>query len=372
MARVTPARRPHYSPQERMAILELRAARGWSWEQTARRFQVTEPTIASWLTRLEEQGPAALVRTPVPVNKFPQFVGYLVRRFKILCPELGKRKLAAMLARAGLHLGATTVARLWKAIPAQPTGTEQAPHDQAPRSIVARQPHDVWHVDLTVVPTGGGFWVPWLPWSLPQRLPFGWWVAAIVDGYSRKVLGLRCFADQPSSYLIQTFLARTMHDVGARPRNLITDRGRQFDCREFRSWCRRRKIRVRYGAVGRHGSIAVVERFIRTLKEYLRTLPVVPLEHQAMTRELRLFGEWFNEHRPHKTLGGRTPQEVDESRFPAYRRPRYEPRSQWPRGSRCARPWALIRGRPGARLELDVAYHGGRRHLPIVCLRRVG
>ena len=30
MARIAPLRRPHYPPTERMAILELRTARGWS------------------------------------------------------------------------------------------------------------------------------------------------------------------------------------------------------------------------------------------------------------------------------------------------------------------------------------------------------
>ena len=46
MTRVPPHRRPHYTPLERMAILELRAARGWSLSQTARRFLVTPATIA--------------------------------------------------------------------------------------------------------------------------------------------------------------------------------------------------------------------------------------------------------------------------------------------------------------------------------------
>lgn len=91
-----------------------------------------------------------------------------------------------------------------------------------------------------------------------------------------------------------------------------------------------------------------------------------------MNEELRRYGEWYNEHRPHEFLHGRTPNEVYERRFPLARKPRYEPRPGWPRGSPCARLWALTRGSPGARLELDVAYHGGRRHLPIVRLRRVG
>src|SRR5271167_4566373 len=38
MAQIDPQRRPHYLPTESMAILELRAARGWSLEQAAKVF----------------------------------------------------------------------------------------------------------------------------------------------------------------------------------------------------------------------------------------------------------------------------------------------------------------------------------------------
>ena len=41
MAQLTPHRRPYYPPAERMAILQLRAARNWSLEQTAKAFLVT-------------------------------------------------------------------------------------------------------------------------------------------------------------------------------------------------------------------------------------------------------------------------------------------------------------------------------------------
>jgi len=105
LARIPASQRPHYRPTERLAILELRALRGWSMAQTARVFHVTQATIASWGKRLDEQGPAALLRTPVPVNKFPDFVAHLVRRLQVLCPRLGKVKIAQVLARAGLHLG---------------------------------------------------------------------------------------------------------------------------------------------------------------------------------------------------------------------------------------------------------------------------
>ena len=78
MALLPPQRRPHYPSIERMAILELRAARGWSLAQKARTFLVTPLTITQWLRRMDEQGSHALVQLREPVNKFPEFVGYLV------------------------------------------------------------------------------------------------------------------------------------------------------------------------------------------------------------------------------------------------------------------------------------------------------
>jgi DNA-directed RNA polymerase specialized sigma24 family protein len=59
-----------------MSIVELRAVRGWSVEQTADALLVTVATICSWMKRVDEQGPDALVQLREPVNKFPDFVRY--------------------------------------------------------------------------------------------------------------------------------------------------------------------------------------------------------------------------------------------------------------------------------------------------------
>ena len=50
---------------------------------------------------------------------------------------------------------------------------------------------------------------------------------------------------------------------------------------------------------------------------------------------------------------------------PANRRPRCEPRSRWPRQSRCAKPLTLFAGQPGARFDLAVNFVEGRGHLPV-------
>jgi putative transposase len=371
LAQLLPQRRPHYRPVERMAILELRAARGWSLARTAKRFLVTPATISAGQRRIDEDGPTALIQLSRPVNKFPELVGYLVQRLKTLCPAIGKAQIATLLAQTGLHLGTTTVGRMLKRKTRTPPFAAVV-QPELPRVVSAAQPNHVWHVDLTCAPIGGGFWCAWLPGALTQRWPFCWWLAVVIDHCSRNALGVAMFDKQPTSEQVRAFLGRTVHGVSAAPKHLICDRGVQFDCRGFRKWCRRHKIQVRYGAIGKQGSIAIVERFIRTLKETCtRRLPLVPLQRESFRREVALFVGWYNEFRPHSALGGKTPDEVYQRRFPAHRKPRYEPRSHWPRGSPCAKPWALVRGSPGAKLELHVAFHGGRKHLPIVTLKRV-
>lgn len=165
MMRIPALERSHYLPIDRMSILEVRAAHGWSMQQTADTFLVTAATIASWMKRLDEQGTNALVQIREPVNKFPHFVRYAVRRLKTLCPTLGKVKIAEILCRAGLHLGATTVGRILKESPLPPPRRASV---TTGRVVTARKPNHIWHIDLTAVPTGGGFWTPWLPFALPQ------------------------------------------------------------------------------------------------------------------------------------------------------------------------------------------------------------
>ena len=62
-------------------------------------------TITSWMKLLDADGEAAQIQLPVLVNKFPVFIRYAVQRLQALCPNLGKKKLSKVLARAGLHFG---------------------------------------------------------------------------------------------------------------------------------------------------------------------------------------------------------------------------------------------------------------------------
>ncbi len=162
-------RRPHYTPIQRMRILQLRAARGWTLEKTARVFLVDEQTLFGWMSRLDEPGERPLVQTAEPVNRYPDFVRSLVRQLKTLFPAMGSVRMAQTLARAGLHLGATTIRRIVRETQRTPRCRTRSP-SRASRRVVARYPGHTWHLDLTAVPIRAGLWVPVAPALLAAAL----------------------------------------------------------------------------------------------------------------------------------------------------------------------------------------------------------
>jgi transposase InsO family protein len=347
-----------------MAILELRAARSWSLKQTADTFRVAATTITSWSARLDEGGQDALLQLSEPVNRYPDFVRYLVQRLKTLCPAMGKARIADTLARAGLHLGATTIGRILKEERIPDPGDDEDPPGHV---VTAREPNHIWHVDLTVVPTSSGFWTPWSPFSLPQQWPFCWWVGVVLDHCSRSVLGIGIFKENPSAAALQSLLNRTIKMEKCKPKYVICDKGKQFWCKSFKDWCEQKGILPRFGAVGKKGSIAVIERFIGSLKSECMDVILVPVQERDFRRELALFSDWYNRHRPHSALCGQTPTEIHHGMKSVDPRSRFEPRARWPAGASSKIP---VSGESGATFRLEVSHYSGRRHLPIVALKR--
>ena len=91
------------------------------------------------------------------------------------------------------------------------------------------------------------------------------------------------------------------------PRHLISDQEGVFISDAFRGLLTRRDVKQRFGAVGQHGSIAVTERVILTLKyEWLNRVPVIRgLDH--LDQLLQDFAIYYNEYRGHAKLGGALP-----------------------------------------------------------------
>lgn len=266
--KIAPKHRPHYFPAERLSILLYKASRGWNQKKTAHAFGLTEETISSWLHELETCGPETLVRIPVPHNKYPDCLRYLAGKLKVLCPRFGKKAIAEYFFRAGIRISFSSIGRYlrhkWDKLPPGMTERKSAESDTPVRRITSRHPGHIWIADLTVVPASQGFWTSIMPYTIKQCWPFCWWLMVIIDHYSRKAVGFALFKTMPSSQDVTRTLNKAIL-IRGKPRHIITDKGTQFNCMNYRDWCKRKKIKFRYGAVGKYGSIAIVERFIKTI-----------------------------------------------------------------------------------------------------------
>jgi len=192
-----------------------------------------------------------------------------------------------------------------------------------------------------------------------------------VDYFSREALAVVRFRGAPSARDVCDVLDKARVAAKTSPKYTVTDQGPQFR-EEYRAWCERHEIQPRFGAIGKHGSIALVERFILSLKREAFGPDDVPLGFDAMQVMLDRFVAWYCVERPHQGLGGRTPLEVFEGLRPAHLAPRLEPRARYPARAPCAAPQVGVRGRRGEKLELVVTSPEGAPHLPSVTLRRVG
>jgi transposase InsO family protein len=135
-------------------------------------------------------------------------------------------------------------------------------------------------------------------------------VAAVVDAYTRAVIATGVYPTEPTAESICSLLSRAIRDATTKPVHLISDHGPQFTSLAFKRLLRRRGIRHRYGAIGKSGSIALIERFWRSLKREALEATSSWLTPRALAGKVSRYAAWFSEFRPHQGLQGRTPLDV--------------------------------------------------------------
>jgi len=179
-------------------------------------------------------------------------------------------------------------------------------------------------------------------------------------------MGYRIFPKALTTEDVTRTLEDIMANEGVRPGDIVFDKGPQFFCEEMRQWCKDNGIDWRYGKVGEHGSVAVIERYFRTLKTECTRRILVPNVLEAFDEELKIWVEYFNAHRPHSRHDGKTPDEVYFNLPAANSEPRFEPRPRARDHTPCARPRTMIDTRAGAKVRIKVSFYKGRQHLPIL------
>jgi hypothetical protein len=77
-------------------------------------------------------------------------------------------------------------------------------------------------------------------------------------------------------------------------------------------------VKQRFGAVGKKGSIALIERLWRTLKDTLGLRLLRPLATEDLIEKVEMGLLHYAHFRPHQGLGGATPAEMYFGRTPAH------------------------------------------------------
>ena len=127
-----------------------------------------------------------------------------------------------------------------------------------------------------------------------------------MDWHSRYVVAWRL-----SNTLEAGFCAEALSEVldQGTPEVFNTDQGSQFTSHEFTQILRDHSVKISMDGRGRYQDNIFVERLWRTVKYeevYLKAY-VNGLEARSKLRE---YFQFYNERRPHQTLGYRTPAEV--------------------------------------------------------------
>jgi putative transposase len=214
-------------------------------------------------------------------------------------PFYGSRRMTAALERSGETVNRKRVQRLMALMglealfPGPRTTTVNPDARTYPYLLRDRDLthiNEVWSSDITYVPMRHGFM----------------YLTAVIDWYSRYVLSWRL-----SNTLEGRFCLEALDEALTlgRPEIFNTDQGSQFTAREYTGRLEEAGIAVSRDGRGRALDNVFVERLWRSVKYediYIKNYERVIELESGLTAYFR----FYDEERPHQSLGYRTPSEV--------------------------------------------------------------
>ena len=214
-------------------------------------------------------------------------------------PFYGSRRIAAVIRRRGRKVNRKAVQRhmremgLEAVFPGPNLSRRNQQHKVFPyllRNTTIDAPNAVWGTDITYI-----------------RLTQGWmYLVVVLDWYSRYVVSWE-LSDNLKSDFVVAAVNNALHK--ATPGILNSDQGSQYTSPAYTDLVQRAGVQVSMDGKGRALDNIYTERFWRSLK-----YEDVYLKEYSTPREARIgianYMELYNYHRPHQSLGDRTPAEV--------------------------------------------------------------
>ena len=298
-----PPRRMRFSFESRCRLVSLVLA-GQSPPAAAAACGASRATGYRLWRRYQEGGWSALADRP-PVPK---------RQPRRLSRELEQRILAAReLAKAGplivasqLGLPASTV---WKVLRRYGVSRLQLPAREPVRRYERARPGELLHVDIKKL---GRFW------TLGKRVLgneagtrnryAGWqYLHLAIDDHSRLAYAELLASERPADCV--AFLRRAVAwyaEHGITIERVLSDNGNGYRSFAWRDACAELNIQRRYTRSRRPQTNGKAEPLVKTLlREWAYRFAYPSSTHRAQA--LPSYLRWYNQHRPHSSLGGRPP-----------------------------------------------------------------
>jgi putative transposase len=215
-------------------------------------------------------------------------------------PFFGARKMRDYLLRQGHKVNRKRVQRLMEKMGLQsiaPKPGTSKPHPEHRvypyllRNMEIICPDQVWCPDITYIPLTGGFV----------------YLVAMMDWYSRYVLSWEVSVSMESNFCVSA-LESALRRHG-RPDIFNTDQGSQFTSKDFTGVLKDAEVLISMDGKGRAMDNVFIERLWRSVKYeevYLQEYDSV----RELIRSLRAYFDFYNNERPHASLGSKTPAEV--------------------------------------------------------------
>jgi putative transposase len=243
---------------------------------------------------------STLYYRPVPVSADDLAVMRRIDELHLAWPFYGSRRMAAVLRREGWEVNRKRAKRLMRvmgieAIYQKPNVSKGHPdHKVYPyllRGLTIDRPNQVWCADITYIPMAKGFV----------------YLVAVMDWFSRRVLSWRVSITMETDFCVEALREAT--ELYGQPEIFNTDQGVQFTSAAFVDELASRDVRISMDGKGRYLDNIFIERLWRSLKYeevYIKA-------YGSVAEARRSLGEWlafYNDVRPHQSLGYRTPREI--------------------------------------------------------------
>jgi transposase len=277
----------------RLKMVKVYESGNYTQLEIARLFNASRKSVNKWINRYQEHGIEGLLdesRAPKRrERKVVDFVYYWVRDLMTEFPYMGSRRIAHMIEkRFDYKIGKTSINQIMN---------ELKPEKIVPeiQEIEVPKPDMIWHMDMTRMRIFKG----------RKQYIFG-----VIDACTRQVHYIMNYSRMTSKQSIDC-LEWALKKADTVPKELWVDNGRMFTSKAFKSYVRKRGIKIHYTDKGSPWQNGKIERLFGTLKsEWIKYRRYRTPE--SLKNSLKEFRRWFNCEREIQKLGYKTPNNLSQ------------------------------------------------------------